>query len=135
MRSRDGDSPYLFTILALIVTTTLGASSYFISYKRIVHNATLVSDELLISEAMRPCSKKPLYKPYLLILEDKAHFQEALQAQKDDFITYLSHVALHVKSRYQKQNMRVLDTIELTFSPTCFKVDFNDGLAKITPMK
>ena len=135
MRSRDGDSPYLFTIYALVVSTTLSASSYYISYSSLVRNATLVNDELLISKAMRPCSGKPLYRPYRLILESESDFIEVLESKREDFLEYLSHVALHVRGRSGSINATIDDEIELRFKPTCFKVDFNDGLAKITPMK
>ena len=135
MRSRDGNRPYLFAIYALIITTTLSASSYYISYKSLIRNGSLISDELLISKAMRPCRGRGIYKPYYLILTDKKAFVSALKEEQDAFLEYLSHVALHVKSHSQQSYTTQNDEIELTFKPTCFKVDFNDGLAKITPIK
>ncbi len=135
MRSRDGNSSFLLTIFSLVLSTTLSATSYYISYKTIVKDATVVSQELYISTAMKECSNSTKVEPLWLVQNDDETLKDTIEREFDTFLEYMSKHSLHVRSSQTLQNSQSQDIIELSFKPTCFTVDFNDGLVKISPTK
>jgi len=135
VRSRDGNHPFLLAICSLVLSVTLNAESFYISYKTIVKDAVVVSQKLYISPAMIECKILKNNKPLILIQNDNETLDTMINRELDLFLEYMSKHSLHVKSSQSVINSQSKDLIELSFAPTCFTVNFNDGFVRISPTK
>ena len=136
MRSRDGNSNLALTICSVILLNSLvlNAKEYLISYRYIVKDATLHSELLYISDAMQKCKGKE-EKPLILISDDNDTIRETISKNSEEFIDYMHKLGLHVEHREVTKNYINHSTTTLTLKTTCFKVDFNENLVKIAPLK
>ncbi|MDX9813350.1 MAG: hypothetical protein WC144_03070 [Sulfurimonas sp.] len=131
MRSRDGSRAIL---LRLFIITTLPfllkADEYLISLRYIIKDSYLYNDSLWISKAMSKCSGE--LSDISLTLESQKDLKTTIKDNPDEFFTYLQKVGLSVKSHDKTTNLINSNTTEIELRTTCFKVDFNENLAKIT---
>jgi hypothetical protein len=67
-----------------------------------------------------------------LTLESQKDLKTTIKDNPDEFFTYLQKVGLSVKSHDKTTNLINSNTTEIELRTTCFKVDFNENLAKIT---
>lgn len=136
MRSRDGNSTFSLSVCALILFSTLSlcADEYLISYRYVLKDARLYNETLDISRAMKKCEGVAL--PSLIIhSDDTKDIKENLLKNSSEFIDYLHRLGLHVQHQEKTQNLINHSQTILTLKTMCFKVDFNDNLAIITPLK
>ncbi len=136
MRSRDGDSNFTLRLCSIIVlcSLSLSASEYLISYKYIVKDAILYNETLLISKSMKKCSGKP-YSELVLDNYGQKNLKKIISQNSTLFIDYIHKLGLHVEHKEMTANLQNSSTTTLTLRTTCFKVDFNDSLARIYPLK
>lgn len=131
MRSRDGSRAIL---LRLFIITTLPfllkADEYLISLRYIIKDSYLYNDSLWISKAMSKCSGE--LSDISLTLESQKDLKTTIKDNPDEFFAYLQKVGLSVKSHDKTTNLINSNTTEIELRTTCFKVDFNENLAKIT---
>jgi hypothetical protein len=83
---------------------------------------------------MKKCSGEP-YNPLILDTNKKESLRQILSAHKEEFIDYIHTLGLHVEHTENLINSQSKSTIILTLRTRCFKVDFNDNFAKISPLK
>ncbi len=83
---------------------------------------------------MQKCDGKPQKE---LILENytDGDLNSLITQNSDEFLEYIHKLGLHVEHKEQTINMQNKFTTTLTMKTTCFKVDFNDNLAIIAPLK
>lgn len=136
MRSRDGDNNFTLRLCSIILlySLSLNASEYLISYKYIVKDATLYNETLLVSKSMKKCSGKP-YSELLLNSHNQDDLKKIISQNSTEFIDYVHKLGLHVEHKETTINLQNTSTTTLTLRTTCFKVDLNDSLAKITPLR
>jgi len=137
MRSRDGNRSLPLSICTIIFfcsSLALNAGEYLVSYRYVVKNATLYNETLLVSRAMTKCSGKA-QQSLILPIQDKKDFKKIIDENSQEFIEYIHKLGLHVKHNEQTTNYQNSSTTILTLKTTCFKVDFNENLAKITTLK
>ena len=136
MRSRDGSSTLSRSICSLILLSslTLNAAEYLISYRYVVKDATLYNEELYISHAMKKCEGVP-QKPLFLESDGSDDLKNIIDKNNEKFIEYVHKLGLDVNHKDTNINLHNSSTTILTLKTTCFKVDFNDNLAKIAPLK
>ncbi len=94
----------------------------------------LYNETLLISKAMHKCSGTPL-KPLLLESKNNIKLVDILSNNREKFIDYLQELGLNVKHNEKTTNYQNHATTIVTLKTTCFKVDFNDNFAIISPLK
>ena len=136
MRSRDGNLNFSLAVCSVIFFsfTSLYADEYLISYRYVVKDATLFSEEMAISKTMRKCigkEKEAIYLDTYGLTTLKA----VLSENSENFIEYIHKLGLHIDHREVTINAQNHSTTILTLKTTCFKVDFNDNFAKIAPLK
>ena len=136
MRSRDGNhylSLRLFSII-LFSSLALNAGEYLISYRYTVKDAILYNETLDISKAMQKCNGEPQQE---LILENTSdsNLKKLISLNSDKFYAYIHKLGLHVEHKELTKNLQNSSTTTLTLKTTCFKVDFNDNFARISPLK
>ena len=139
MRSRDGNSYLTRTIYSLIFLLSLAfisldAKEYLISYRYVVKDAMLHSELLYISDAMQKCKGKE-EKALILIIDNNDTIRETISKNSEEFIDYMHKLGLHVEHREVTKNYINHSTTTLTLKTTCFKVDFNENLVRIAPLK
>jgi len=136
MRSRDGNSTFSLRLCSIILfySLALNASEYLISYRYVVKDAMLYNDSLLISHAMKPCHGQP-QKPLILDTDGGNDLKKIISKNSEEFLEYIHKLGLNVESQDTTLNSQNSSTTILTLKTTCFKVDFNDNFAKITPLK
>lgn len=137
MRSRDGNhsiSLSIRTIIFLLFSLALNASEYLVSYRYVVKDATLYNEQLLVSKAMTKC-RGVEQTPLTLLLHNSDDFKKIIDENSQEFIEYIHKLGLHVEHNEETINLQNHSTTILTLKTTCFKVDFNENLAKITPLK
>lgn len=136
MRSRDGNSYRSLAICSIIFfnSLVLNASEYLISYRYVVKNATIYNESLQISHAMKPCDGNPSSFIELPILKDD-DLNVIIRENSLEFIDYLHKIGLDLKYQSTTTNFSHSSTAIHTLKTTCFKVDFNDNFAKISPLK
>lgn len=136
MRSRDGNLTFSLRLCSIILFSSLAlnASEYLISYRYVVKNATLYNETLHISNAMQPCHGKA---QQTLILENdgSSELRKIISQNSQEFTKFIHKLGLHVKHEDITINSQNNSTTILTLKTTCFKVDFNDNFASITPLK
>ncbi len=136
MRSRDGNRTFSLSLCSLILfsSLTLKADEYLISYRYVVKDAILFNEDLYISRAMQKCKGTP--SDTLIINSDGfKNLKKIIQKNNTLFIDYIHKLGLDVKHEERNTNLQNSSTTILTLKTTCFKVDFNDNLAKISPLK
>ncbi|MDD3475847.1 MAG: hypothetical protein PHI38_03180 [Sulfurimonas sp.] len=136
MRSRDGDCNFTLRLCSIIVlySLSLSASEYLISYRYIVKDATLYNETLLVSKSMKKCNGNP-YSELFLYTNSQDDLKKIISQNSTEFIDYIHKLGLHVEHKETTTNLQNSSTTTLTLRTTCFKVDINDTLAKITPLR
>ncbi len=138
MRSRDGTYFISCTVLSIIFfllsTTFLQASDYLISYRYVVKDSILYNETLAISKSMLGCFGQP---NQLLILESdgSSNLKKIISKNSIEFIDFIQTLGMQVENREITINARNKSTTILTLKTTCFKVDFNDKIARISSLK
>jgi len=137
MRSRDGNCTFAlrFSIIFFVYSLALNAGEYLISYRYVVKDALLYNDSLLISKAMVKCNTKAAIPPLILPNDGEKNLKKIISKNHQRFVKYIHKLGLDVKSTQTTSNMQNTSTTIITLKTRCFKVDFNDNFAKITPLK
>lgn len=137
MRSRNGNSALLFSICSLIFCfCNLNGDEYIISYRYAVQDATLLNDNLDISKAMTPCVGHHLGPSLSLSFsKNTKDLKKIILSHDNEFFAYMNRFGLHVRSFDSLSNGMSSSLTTLTLKPTCFTVEFNDNLVKISPFK
>ncbi|NOR58695.1 MAG: hypothetical protein GQ474_09260 [Sulfurimonas sp.] len=99
-----------------------------------IKDATLYNETLHISNSMKKCSGKPQVALILTSFGDE-DLKQTISKNSTEFIDYMHKLGLHVEHQESKTNYQNKSTTILTLKTTCFKVDFNENFAKITPLK
>jgi hypothetical protein len=84
---------------------------------------------------MQKCNGKIFAKPLYLETKDFKNIKDIIINNRETFIDYIHKIGLHVSYNSTTTNMKNSSTTILTLKTTCFKVDFNDNLVKISPLK
>jgi hypothetical protein len=83
---------------------------------------------------MKKCDGKPKKAIFLTSYGDE-DLKQTIKKNEQEFIDYIHKLGLHVEHNEQTTNYKNTSTTILTLKTTCFKVDFNENLAKIAPLK
>jgi len=83
---------------------------------------------------MQKCIGKP-QKSLILTSYKNNDLKEIVQRNEQKFIDFIHKLGLSVEHKEKTTNYINTSTTILTLKTTCFKVDFNDNLARITPLK
>ena len=136
MRNRDGNHTLScrFCTLILLCSLALNASEYLISYRYVVKDTILYNETLQISNAMQSCEGIP-QKSLTLPTDGTKNIKKIIHKKMEDFVTYIHNLGISVAHEEKNSNYQNKSTIIMTLHTTCFKVDFNDNFAKITPLK
>jgi len=138
MRSRDGNRYFSRRLRSLIffysLTLTLSASEYLISYRYIVKDSILYNEALTISHSMKKCEGTP-YNPLILENDGSKDLKQIISLNNEIFINYIHKLGLNIRHEETTINSQNKHTTVLTLKTTCFKVDFNDNFARISPLK
>lgn len=137
MRSRVGDGSISLRFLSLILffSLVLNAGEYLVSYRYVIKDSLLYNDYLKISKAMQKCQGNVRDDAVFLDTNNSDNLQLIISQNSDEFIEYIHKLGLHVKNVDITQNYQNSNTTVLTLKTTCFKVDFNENLVKIAPIK
>jgi hypothetical protein len=136
MRSRDGNCALSckFCTLIFFFSLALDASEYLISYRYVVKDTILYNETLQISQVMQACKGVP-QESLTLPSNGTTNITKIIHAEMEDFVAYVHKLGMSVKHKEKNSNYQNKSTIIMTMHTTCFKVDFNDNFAKITPLK
>ncbi|MDA7818536.1 hypothetical protein N9A28_10135 [Sulfurimonas sp.] len=136
MRSRDGNRNFTLRLCSVIFLSSLAlnAGEFLISYRYIVKDAILYNEKLDISQAMQKCNGKAQDNIIFESNRDDS-FKKIISQNSEKFIDFIHKLGLHVEHKEKTINLQNTATTILTLRTTCFKVDFNDNFAKITPLK
>ena len=136
MRSRDGNRTFSLRLCSVILfnSLALNASEFLISYSYTVKDATLYSETLQISKAMKKCSGTP-QKNFIFDTNGEKDLKKIISKNSEDFINYVHRLGLDINHNDKTKNFQHTSYTKLTLKTTCFKVDFNDNFAKIAPLK
>jgi len=145
MRSRDGNhsitraicSVTLLLLSSLVCPPwlrALDAKEFLVSYRYVVKDATLYNETLHISNSMKKCIGEPQTALVLPAFGDE-NLKLTISKNSEQFIEYIHRLGLHVEHKETTINSQNKSTTILTLRTTCFKVDFNDNFAIITPLK
>ena len=137
MRSRDGNHSFsrrLSVVFFLLLALSLSANEYLISYRYVIKDAIIYNESLTISQAMQKCKGTPYNE---LILENDASkdLKKIISKNSEKFINYIHKLGLSVNHSEETINAQNKSTTILTLRTQCFKVDFNDNFARISPLK
>lgn len=137
MRSRTGDGSISLRFLSLILffSLVLSASEYLVSYRYVVKDSLLYNDYLKISKAMQKCRGSTYRDEVIFDINNSDSLEQIIKQNSDEFIEYIHKLGLHIKNVDTTQNYQNSNTTVLTLKTTCFKVDFNENLVKIAPVK
>lgn len=137
MRSRVGDGSISLRFLSLILffSLVLSASEYLVSYRYVVKDSLLYNDYLKISKAMQKCHGSTYRDEVIFDINNSDNLEQIIKQNSDEFIEYIHKLGLHIKNVDINQNYQNSNTTVLTLKTTCFKVDFNENLVKIAPIK
>jgi len=83
---------------------------------------------------MQPCKGKPTSFIELPILEDD-NLHVVIKENALEFIDFLHDIGLDLTYQSVVANAIHTSTAIHTLKTTCFKVDFNDNFARISPLK
>lgn len=131
MRSRNGNRPFVFTTLTLIVSLALGADEYYIGYRLVAKNAQPINEKLVVSKAMRPCSTTTLSSLTLLRTPDES-LDSLLQREQTAFLEFAALHDVHIKNNETIYPLSSQSINTLTLPSRCYAVEFNDELVTIT---
>ncbi len=136
MRSRNGNNSISFSICSIILFSSLAlnAGEYLISYRYVVKDAILYNEALFVAKAMKRCDGIP-QTAIELETNSSSDLKKIITENSDEFIDYIHKLGMHVKHSDVTINAQYKSTTILTLKTTCFKVDFNDNFARITPLK
>lgn len=136
MRSRNGNSSSLLAICSVIYFSSLAlhASEYLVSYRYVVKDMILFNDSLQISHTMKKCHGKP-DKFIELVDNESKDLKQIIKNNSFEFISFIHSLGLDVNHKERTINAQNSSVTILTLKTTCFKVDFNDSLARITALK
>ena len=136
MRSRDGNITLSckFCTLILLCSLALNASEYLISYRYVVKDTILYNETLQIAQAMQKCVGTP-QKSLVISSNGSKNIKKIINHNLENFVSYMHKLGISVEHEEMNVNYQNKSTIVLTMHTTCFKVDFNDNFAKITPLK
>ncbi len=136
MRSRDGNNDFSLRLYSLIFFSSLAlhASEYLISYKYIIEDIMLYNETLLISEAMTKCYGKP-QEELVFSKSDSKDLKKIISENSEEFIDFIHKLGLHIEHKEITTNLKNSSTTTLVLKTTCFKVDFNDNIVRIAPLK
>ncbi len=136
MRSRDGNCTLSCKLCTLILLNSLAlnASEYLISYRYVVKDTILYNETLQISKAMQICEGIP-QESLTLPSSGTKDIKKIIHTNMENFVAYIHKLGISVEHEEKNINYQNKSTIILTMHTTCFKVDFNDNFAKITPLK
>jgi hypothetical protein len=87
-----------------------------------------------VSKAMQKCHGKN-YNTISLPSNHAKNIKQVISTNKEQFINFIHNIGVEVKHRDETTNGFYRDTTILTLKTTCFKVDFNENLVKITALK
>lgn len=135
MRSRNGNHSFTRTVLIFILSSlALDAKEYLISYRYVVKDAILYNESLSISSSMTKCLGEPLQALTLSSYGDE-NLKQNISKNSELFVDYIHKLGLQVEHKGVTKNFQNKSTTILTLKTTCFKVDFNDNLVRIAPLK
>ena len=136
MRSRDGNNYRSLAICSVILfnSLVLHAGEYLISYRYVVKDAVLYNESLQIAHAMKSCVGKSTDFIELPHYESD-NLTQVIDSNSQEFIDFIHKIGLSVEHKESTINAQNSSTTILTLKTTCFKVDFNDYFAKISPLK
>lgn len=83
---------------------------------------------------MTKCEGSP-QDEFILQSQNEDSLKKLISENSQEFIEYIHKLGLHVDHNEKTVDMQNSFTTVLTLKTTCFKVDFNDNLAKITHLK
>ena len=136
MRSRNGNRSFTLSLYTLIFfhSLALNASEYLISYRYSVKDAVLFNETLQVSNAMQKCAGQ-LQRSFILEANADDSLQNIIHNNYSKFIDNIHKIGLDIQHSDVTINSINSSMTILTLHTTCFKVDFNDNYAKITPLK
>jgi len=138
MRSRNGNHyfsrRFCSQIAFLFYSLALSADEYLISYRYVIKDAIIYNESLKISNAMKKCTGAP-YSSLILENNNSKDLKQIISTNNEDFIDYIHKLGLDVEHHEQTINLQNRSTTILTLKTQCFKVDFNDNFARISPLK
>lgn len=136
MRSRDGNRTFSLRLCSVILfnSLALNASEFLISYSYTIKDATLHNETLYISKAMKKCCGTP-QKSFIFDTDGEKDLKKIISQDREKFISYIHKLGLHIEHKEKNINSQNISSTTLTLKTTCFKVDFNDNFAKISPLK
>jgi hypothetical protein len=82
---------------------------------------------------MKKCRGKP--QKEFILHSGNEDLKEAISQNSEEFIDYIHKLGLHVDYKDTTINLQNRSMTTLILKTTCFKVDFNDNLVKIAPLK
>ncbi len=136
MRGRNGNKNRSFALCSVILfySLALNASEYLISYRYVVKDMKLLNESLQVSRAMKKCNG--LKQNYIeLPHQDNKNLSKIIDKNSKEFIDFIHRLGLDMEHKSLTNNAQYSATTILTLKTTCFKVDFNDYFARITPLK
>ena len=136
MRSRDGNRTFSLRLCSVILfnSLALNAGEFLISYSYTVKDATLHNETLHISKAMKKCSGT-LQNALIIESDGEKNLKKIISQNSEEFISYIHKLGLHINHNDATKNYQYSSSTTLTLKTTCFKVDFNDNFARISPLK
>ena len=136
MRSRDGNCYRSLAVCTVIFfnSLVLHASEYLVSYRYVVKDATIYNESLQVSHAMQPCPGEVISVIELPVLKDDT-FGSLIEENTLEFIDFLHKIGLDLQYQSLVKNSIHTSTTVHTLKTTCFKVEFNDNFARISPLK
>ncbi len=141
MRSRDGNYYLTYAIYSVVFFSSLlnplrasESKEFLISYRYVVKDATLYNEQLYISSSMKKCHGK-WGEALMLNSYGDRDLKLTISKNSQRFIEFIHKLGLFVEHQEITINSQNKSITILTLKTTCFKVDFNDNFAKITPLK
>ena len=136
MRSRNGNRSFSLSLFTLIFfySLALNAGEYLISYSYSIKDAILFSETLQISKTMQKCNGQ-LQQSFILEANANESLEDIINNNYSEFIDNIHKIGLDVQHSEVTVNSINSSMTLLTLHTTCFKVDFNDNFARITPLK
>jgi hypothetical protein len=83
---------------------------------------------------MKKCSGTP-QKSFIFDTDGEKDLKKIISKDREEFINYIHKLGLHLNHNEKTKNYQHSSFTTLTLKTTCFKVDFNDNFAKISPLK
>lgn len=84
---------------------------------------------------MQKCSGIESNNALILDNNNSKDLSKVISQNSDEFFSYIQKLDLSTKSKDTTTNFTTSSTTTLELRTTCFKVDFNENLVKITAIK